>query len=155
MFFVFLPVHFLFLYRVVQPRLNIGKFTYRYLGFWASNDSSLPKIGEFLIATYYKHPPIRLHEKTVQFWGEFGRNSPKTKSGKFENNFVFSETFRLFLPKIEEFFHAVLQGDVCLIGSNLKLSNFGKRTIVTSPKTKIGKFPMFSLGCTTRYCRGK
>src|SRR5277367_4223403 len=46
-----------------------------------------------------KHPPIRLNEKTVQFSGEFGRNSPKIKSGKFENSFVFSEAFGLFLPK--------------------------------------------------------
>ena len=28
----------------------IGKFPY--LGFWAGNASSLPKIGQFLIATY-------------------------------------------------------------------------------------------------------
>ena len=85
------------LYRVVEPRLNIGKFPY--LGFWASNASSLPKNSTvFNCYLLNEHPPIRLHEKTVQFWGNFGRNSPKTKGGKFENSFVFSETFWLFLP---------------------------------------------------------
>src|SRR5277367_4372435 len=39
-------------YPEVQLRLNIGKFPY--LCFWASNASSLPKIGQFLIATYIK-----------------------------------------------------------------------------------------------------
>src|SRR5277367_677161 len=37
----------------------------------------------------HKHSPIRLHEKTVKFWGEFVRNSPKIKRGNFENSFVF------------------------------------------------------------------
>ena len=81
-------------------RLNTGKFPY--LGFWALS-YFLPKIGQYLIAIPIKQasPYIRLHEKTVQFWGDFGRNSPKIK------RFVFSETFWLFLqilPKLEQFF---------------------------------------------------
>ena len=37
-------------YRMDRIKVYIGKFSY--LGFWASNDSSLPKIGQFLIANY-------------------------------------------------------------------------------------------------------
>src|SRR5277367_509636 len=68
----------------------------------------------------YKHPPIRLHEKTVQFWADFGRNSPKTKGGKFENSFVFSETFWAISPKFspnsKSFFMQSYRGIRCLIG---------------------------------------
>ena len=39
-----------FLYPEIKPKLNIGKFPY--LGFWASNANSLPKIVQFFIATY-------------------------------------------------------------------------------------------------------
>ena len=37
-------------YRMSRIKEYIGKFSY--LGFWASNASSLPKILQFLIATY-------------------------------------------------------------------------------------------------------
>ena len=72
-----------------QDKPDIGKFSY--LGFWASNDSSLPKIGLINCYLLNKHSPIRLHEKTVQFWGEFGRNSPK----KAENTKLYSNFPRL------------------------------------------------------------
>src|SRR5277367_5284644 len=95
-------------YLEVQLKLNIGK----QLGFWASNASSLPKIGTvFNCYLLNKHPPIRLHAKTLQFWGEFGRNSQKV----FENTNCFQISrawflgyFSQSLSKIEQFFHAVL-----------------------------------------------
>ena|SRR5277367_4040425 len=44
--------NFLFFRPTLMDRIKvyIGKFSY--LGFWASNASSLPKIGQFLIANY-------------------------------------------------------------------------------------------------------
>src|SRR5277367_5080232 len=89
--------------------IYIGEFSY--LGFWASSKSRNWNV--FNCYLLNKHPPIRLHEKTVQVWGEFGRNSPKIKRGKFENSFVFSENFGYFsqiFPKLEQFFHAVFGG---------------------------------------------
>ena len=59
-------------YRMYRIKPDIGKFSY--LGFWVS---SLPKIGQFLIAILNKHPSIRLNEKTVQFWGKLAIKSLK------------------------------------------------------------------------------
>ena len=53
-------------HRMYRIKPDIGKLPY--LGFWASNASSLSKIGAvFNCYLLNKHPPIRLHEKTVQF----------------------------------------------------------------------------------------
>src|SRR5277367_4510413 len=65
-----------------------------------------------------KHPPIRLHEKSVQFWGEVAQ---KSSAGNLKTDLYFQTFLGYFsqiLHKIEQFFHAVLEGDVCLIGSN-------------------------------------
>ena len=62
----------------VQPWLNIGKFPY--LGFWASKASSLPKIGQFLIATYYKTARKKKLFKFGENLGELAKNNLKIQS---------------------------------------------------------------------------
>src|SRR5277367_6533723 len=71
---------------------------------------------------------------------KFGENLGEIakKSLKIQSCFQISQAwflcyFSQSLHKIEQFFHAVLEEDVCLIGSNYKLSNFWERT---SPKNQ-------------------
>src|SRR5277367_5564072 len=84
---------------------DIGKLPY--LGFWTSNASTLSNIGHFFLYLLNKHPPIRLQEKSFQFCGEFGRNSPK----KSENTNLYSNFPRLIFG-------------LFLLNSSLKMNSF-------------------------------